>query len=144
MINKFKQLQRPIIFAGGIWTWRGLGAAYHKTLSSSRAALKMCRKNGIKHAFATIWGDDGAEVPFQSAFLGIQLWAEYQYYDEVSDVHLERMFKACTGYDMEAFLCFDCDVFDPEDCKDDVVAVSKWITSAPASSRTFACSAKTS
>jgi len=125
MIQLHKKLGREVVFAGGIWIWRGMGAAYHKTLSSSEAALKMCRKNGVKHVFATVWGDDGAEVPLREAFLGMQLWAEYQYYDTVSNDHLERMFKICTGYDMEAFLCFDCDNFDRKRCNTDVVTVSK-------------------
>lgn len=125
MINLHKQMGREVIFAGGIWTFRGMGAAYHKTMSASEAALKMCRKNGVKHVFATVWGDDGGEVPIQTAFLGMQLWAEYQYYDAVSNTHLEKMFKTCTGYDMEAFLCFDCDNFDRSRCNTDVVTVSK-------------------
>ena len=125
MIKLHQKMGREVVFAGGIWIWRGMGAAYHKTISSSKAALKKCRENGVKNVFATVWQDDGAEVPLQEAYLGMQLWAEYNYYDEVTDRHLEKMFKVCTGYDMEAFLCFNCDEFDRERCVWDVVTVSK-------------------
>ena len=120
MFERHRQLGNNILFAGGVWTWRGMGVNYKKTFNTTEPALKSCRKQGVKHVLATMWGDGGALVSVYSALLGMQLFAEYNYYDEVDMRHLGNRFKICTGYDMEAFLLlqvddFDTNVFDAED-----------------------------
>lgn len=108
-IKAHLKMQRQIIFAGGVWIWGSLAPDYRKTFSQTKAALKMCRKNNITEAFATLWGDDGAETSVFESLLGLQLFAEYNFYDEVSDEHLAKMFKICTGCDMDAFMLLGLD-----------------------------------
>ena len=61
MIGGHKKMNREIIFAGGIWTWSGPSLNYKQTFSNTIPALKVCKEQGIKNVFATMWGDDGAE-----------------------------------------------------------------------------------
>ncbi len=126
MIKTHQEMKRNVVFAGGIWTWIGLSPQYDKTFITTKLGLSSCRKNGIKDVFATMWGDDGAECSIFAALLGLQLYGEYNYFDEVSDEHLAEMFKICTGYDMDAFSVFNIDDFG-ELCKDHDAAVSKQV-----------------
>ena len=43
------------------------------------------------------------------------MYAEQCYYNEVSDEHIAKMFKVCTGYDLDAFLTLYVDDFSKED-----------------------------
>lgn len=107
MFKLHEGMGRKIVFAGGIWLWGNVAANYGRTFRATREAFKACRKHNIKDVFATVWGDDGCETSRYQALLGMQLFAEYSYYDEVSDEHLEEMFQICTGYDAYAFKQFD-------------------------------------
>lgn len=109
MIRKTKELSEKVVFAGGIWTWNGLSPSYAHTMVSTHAGLTMCYEEGVKEVFACMWGDDGSECSVYTALLGMQLYAEYCYSSQVNDDCLREMFKACTGYDMDAFLRLDLD-----------------------------------
>ena len=126
MIRTHKDMKRNVVFAGGIWTWNGLSPNYDKTYVTTKAGLSACRKHGIKDVFATMWGDDGAECSIFAALLGLQLYGEYNYFEEVTDEHLGEMFKICTGYDMDAFSVFNIDDFG-ELCPNHDSTVSKQV-----------------
>lgn len=111
MIKKHKEMGAPIVFAGGIWTWSGLTPNYDKTFATTKGALDMCRKHGVKEVFATMWGDDGSECSKFEALLGLCLYGEYNYSDEITDERMAEMFNAATGCKMEDFLLFDVDNF---------------------------------
>lgn len=104
MLNTHKQIVSDPIFAGGIWTWNGISPNYARAFRNTEAALNACRNTGIKEVFATMWGDNGAETPIQTAFPGLQLFAEYTYHKEVSQDHLEERFYYCTGCKLTDFL----------------------------------------
>ena len=125
MIKTHKQMGRDIIFAGGLTTWNRLCANNKKTMLAANAALSACRKNDVRNIFTTIWGDDGAECNIFTALPGMQLYAEYNYSDEIDSKHLARMFRICTGLDMHNFSVFDIDVFD--DCSGHDAEVSKHV-----------------
>ncbi|KZE81724.1 glycoside hydrolase [Paenibacillus elgii] len=106
LIDIHRQLgrgQNPI-FLGGIWTWNCFGTNYGLSLKTSDAALKACKKEGVKQVHAAMWGDDGMENNHFNALLGIQLYAEHAYAEEVSTEQLHQRVKFCTGIDAEAFL----------------------------------------
>lgn len=126
MIKTHQAMGRDVVFAGGIWTWNGLSPNYDKTYITTKAGLTACRKNHIKHVFATMWGDDGAECSIFTALLGMQLYSEYNYAETVNQHHLEDMFKICTGYDAEAFSVFNIDDFG-DVCKEHNATVSKQV-----------------
>lgn len=103
MLNTHKQIVPDPLFAGGIWTWNGISPNYARAFRNSEAALNACRKTGIKEVFTTMWGDNGAETPIQTALPGLQLFAEHTYHQEVSREHLEERFYYCTGYQLNDF-----------------------------------------
>lgn len=111
-----KPLKRELVFFGGIWTWMDVAINYDKTFLASRAGLGSCIKNGIRDVVATSWGDDGMECNVYSILLGMQLYAEYNYSKCPSDEQIERMFKLCTGFDMEAFQLMSLSAIDGAVC----------------------------
>lgn len=125
MFENHKKLTDKILFAGGAWTWRGMGPLFSKTFDTSFPALSACKEQGIKNVFVTIWHDDGGEVNFNTMLPGIQLFAEYNYSESVDINVLNNNFKLCTGYDAEAFYALDLDSLDVN--KRDALAVSKQI-----------------
>lgn len=127
MIDKHFDMQRKTIFVGGAWTWVGMGPGYQKTFNTTRAALDVCHEKGIDSIITTMWGDDGAEVNVLTMLGGIQLFAEYNYYETVDTEHLKRQFKLCMGHNLENFLALEIDNL--PDCADtgDLCAASREI-----------------
>lgn len=107
LLEKHKELQKPIIFAGGIWTWNGLAPNYGKSIATTNAALKACKKEAIQRIYITLWGDDGAETPFDTCLLGLQLFAEHRFSQDVSPELLAKRFSELQGESAEAFLLLD-------------------------------------
>ncbi len=54
---------RPVVFAGGAWTWRGYAPDNTFSFEATKAALSACRENGVEDVFFTSWGDGGSECP---------------------------------------------------------------------------------
>ncbi len=68
------------LFAGGVYTWNGPVPDYDKAEATTRVLMTACREAGVRQAFATMWGDDGAECsPLLGDLLGLQLFAEIAY-----------------------------------------------------------------
>lgn len=109
MIDKHLSMKRKTIFVGGAWTWYGMGPGYTKTFHTSQTALEVCREKGLDSIIVTMWGDDGAEVNFLSMLGGIQLFAEYNYYETVDMSQLKKHFKLCMGHNLENFLALEID-----------------------------------
>lgn len=109
-------LNRELIFAGGIWTWNRMVVNMEKTFETARCQLRACREKGIKTVFTTMWGSGSVNAYNIYATLpGLQMYAELCYYDEVSDEHMAKMFKTCTGYELNAFLTLYIDDFSKEE-----------------------------
>jgi len=115
-IDMHSVLGREVIYAGGIWTWNRMVANMEKTFATARAQLAACKKKGIKHVFVTIWGS-GTQNAYNiySVLPGLQMYAEQNYGDTVSDKKIAEMFKVCTGYDLDAFKTLYFDDFTPEE-----------------------------
>ncbi len=125
MIDKHFSLRRKTMFVGGAWKWLGMGAGYTKTLSTTRVALDVCHEKGLENIMVTLWSDDGAEVDVLTMLGGIQLFAEYMYYDRVDTEHLRRYFKLCMGHDLNNFLALEIDDIPNDITKDTISAVSR-------------------
>lgn len=61
MIDRHKEFNRDVMFAGGAWMWSGFAPANKFSLSVTQTALKACEAKGIDKILMTMWGDDGAE-----------------------------------------------------------------------------------
>lgn len=95
MLNKHRDLGKPISFAGGAWTWNGMAPNYGKAWVTTNAAMIACKKAGIDEFFATIWGDNGAETPTITSFPVLQLIAEHAYHGAPSEAVVAERFAAC-------------------------------------------------
>ena len=104
MFKKHRALGAPTAFAGGIWTWAGPAADYDKTLACAVPGLEAAKEAGVPLVLATAWGDNGAEANLQTALLGMQLYAEFNYGGNCDAARLARRFEVCCGADARAFL----------------------------------------
>ena len=63
-ITSHQQFNNEIVFAGGIWTWRGFAPRNSFSLKAAEAAVTACNNKGVKNVFFTMWGDDGGECSY--------------------------------------------------------------------------------
>ncbi|WP_127594026.1 beta-N-acetylhexosaminidase [Paenibacillus lautus] len=105
LIANHRPLGCNLVFAGAVWIFNTFGVNYGLSLNASNVALQVCKQEGIRKVYATMWGDDGNEGNPFAALLGLQLYAEHAYSEqEPSPAQLAERVKFCTGIDMEAFL----------------------------------------
>lgn len=107
LLTHHKELAKPIVFAGGIWTWNGIAPNYSKTIATTQAALAACKKQQISSVYATLWGDDGAETPLNTALYGLQLFAEHQFQEIVTDECVATRFHELQHESAASFLLLD-------------------------------------
>ncbi|MDR3145334.1 MAG: beta-N-acetylhexosaminidase [Treponema sp.] len=91
------------VFAGGMWNWTGFGMNWGKTYTNTNAALTACKESGCKEVFMTIWGDDTTESSVYTTLLGLQLYAEHNFCDEIDLPSFRERASCCTGMDCENF-----------------------------------------
>jgi len=94
MIAFHRKLGSEPIFAGGIWTWSHKWCALPYSFTVLQAAMSACQAEGVKEAFMTMWGDDGAEVDYLSALPGIQLFCEQVFAGKADLARAARRFEA--------------------------------------------------
>ena len=115
ILEKHKIIDRERIFAGGIWTWDRITTGLDKSFDTARSQLGVCKKHGINTVFVTIWGNGSTSYNLYSALPGLQMYAEQNYADTVSDEKLEEMFRICTGYELADFKLLSVDDFSIEE-----------------------------
>ena len=115
ILTNHKIIDREIIFAGGIWTWDRIVTSLDKSFDTARTQLSACKNHGVKTVFVTIWGNGSNSYNIYSALPGLQMYAEQNYHESVSDEHLSQMFNICTGYKLADFKLLSVDDFSKED-----------------------------
>lgn len=103
-IRRHKEFGSTPVFAGGVWVWSRWGPDYGKTFRTTNAGLAACKEEGVEQVFAALWGDDGTEINYFTALLGLQLYAEHGYARRLDLDKLKRRVKFCTGIDYDAFM----------------------------------------
>ncbi len=103
MINKHKQLSDNIVFAGGIWLWAGHLPDYKTTINTTNPALNVCKQEGIKDIYATIWGNDGCETDIIFSLPACVLYGEHAYNKAVDNDILNKRIKMVFGTELNAF-----------------------------------------
>ncbi len=106
MFKLCQAFERPVIFAGGSWTWKGFMPANQFSIDSTRVALRACRDNGVDNIFMTLWGDDGAECSRLSILPALLFTAEAARGNEDMD-DIKKKFFALTGMQWEDFMLLD-------------------------------------
>jgi hexosaminidase len=107
MIKAHLALPARTVFAGGAWKWQGFLPSLKVSIKRTKAALKVCAKNGIKDVFTTAWGDDGSECGLFSLLPAFQAQAELGFYEDISEQWLEKRLKTCTGARLSDFAMLD-------------------------------------
>ncbi|MEA4822595.1 MAG: beta-N-acetylhexosaminidase [Clostridiaceae bacterium] len=105
-IARHRKFGEPI-FAGGIWTWIGYGPHWNRTFRSTEAALNVCKREGIREVFVTIWGDNGTECLYNTNVLGLALYAEHGYSEKIDYEKLKSRFEFITGARYDDFLSLE-------------------------------------
>ncbi len=105
-IARHRKFGEPI-FAGGIWTWIGYGPHWNRTFRSTEAALNVCKREGIREVFVTIWGDNGTECLYNTNVLGLALYAEHGYSEKIDYDKLKSRFEFITGARYDDFLALE-------------------------------------
>lgn len=107
VMKKHFELTDNVYFAGGIWTWGRLAPNQSKMIASIKAGLQAAKAVGIKKIVATAWRDDSAETPFAASYLGWQVFSEYQYLNEPTEVDFEQDFRMLQNEDYQSYLLLD-------------------------------------
>lgn len=79
MIKKHQNMGRPVVFAGGGWSWDGFLPNYRFAMECSVPALDACRECGVEHVISTMWGDDGTETNMMLTLPCLAIYSEYCY-----------------------------------------------------------------
>ncbi|MNJ31852.1 Glycosyl hydrolase family 20, catalytic domain [compost metagenome] len=107
LIAKHRPLGCNLAFAGGVWVFNTFGVNYGLSLNATDSALQVCKQEGIREVYATMWGDDGMEGNPYAALLGLQFYAEHAYTEgELAWSQVSERVKFCTGIEADAFLKF--------------------------------------
>lgn len=105
LIAKHRPLGNNLIFAGAVWVFNTFGVNYGLSLPATDAALTVCKKEGIREVYATMWGDDGMESNPYIALLGLQYYAEHAYSSSTpTDKALAERVRFCTGIEADAYM----------------------------------------
>lgn len=59
MISEHARMNRPLVFAGGNWTWSGFLPQVRRTEATTLPAMRVCVRHQVDTVLATMWGDDG-------------------------------------------------------------------------------------
>ena len=104
MLKKHVELNREVIFAGGLWSWSGHFPEHNYSYLTHKESLEACRKNGVKQMMTTLWLDDNSECDIFANLFGLSFVAELCYSkDEPSKDSLKERFEATTGGSYDAF-----------------------------------------
>lgn len=103
MLEKHMALDRPVIFAGGLWSWIGHFPEHNYALETTRFSIDACRSANVKEAVMTIWLNDNAECDVFANLYGLSFMAELVYDENPSAKKLKERFEASTGASADAF-----------------------------------------
>lgn len=114
-LKAHREIADEVIFAGGSWLWNGVAPNLSKAVDASGAALRACKKLGIKNVVCTNWMDDGAETPIEACYPVMTLFAEAGYDRELTEQNLSAAFKRCfSGSYADFMLLNEFDYIDKE------------------------------
>lgn len=106
MIKKNKAFARPVIFAGGAWTWPGFMPSNKYSFEITAPAVKSCYDNGIDDIFITTWGDDGGECSRFAVLPALCYASELLNGNDNMDAARAKL-KALTGMEFDDFMLLD-------------------------------------
>ena len=104
-IEKIAAFGRPVIFAGGAWSWNGFTPDNAYSIESAEVSIKACLDNGVEDIFLTMWGDDGGECS-RFALLPTMVYTAGIYENKTID-EVKKDFYRLTGMNYDEFMILD-------------------------------------
>ena len=77
MLAEHERMGRPVVFAGGVWTWSGFLPQVDLTYATMMPALRSCARHNVRTVLATQWGDDGTETNYFLAMNQLAIFSEF-------------------------------------------------------------------
>ena len=105
MLLSSKKLSEQVWFSGGAFTWATVAPHNRYSMGRNAVAIESCKKNGIREAFFTLWGDDGGECPYFSVLPSLMHIAALA--NDMSEAEMKTNFQEITGVDFDDFLTLD-------------------------------------
>ena len=106
MMENHRQFSDKTWFAGGSWCWYGMIPFNKYTIETMLPAIDACRKNNIRNAFMTMWGDDGAECSHFSQLSSLYYIAQYAR-GERDEERIKAGFERLVGIGYDEFESID-------------------------------------
>ncbi len=106
MVRTNQAFDRPVVFAGGAWTWKGFAPDNGYSIQNTLPALRACADTGVEDVFFTVWGDDGGECSRFSVLPALLYGAEVKR-GNADMASIREKFTALTGMNMEDFFLLD-------------------------------------
>lgn len=107
MIDAHKSLSdRPVWFAGGVWSWIGFAPSNEYALKSMIPAMQSCREKGVENVFLTAWGDDGGECSRFSVLPSL-FYIKKVYDGEMDDQKIKEEFFSIVGRTFDEMSALD-------------------------------------
>lgn len=106
MIRTNQLFGKPVIFAGGAWTWKGMSPDNGFSIAATAPALRACRDCGVDQIIMTLWGDDGDECS-KFAVAPALLYAALAVNGEPDREELKMQFREIMGVDYDDWMLLD-------------------------------------
>ncbi|MBO5369855.1 MAG: family 20 glycosylhydrolase [Clostridia bacterium] len=104
MLKRHKELNREVIYAGGLWSWSGHFPEHNYSYLTHKESIEACRKHGVNQMMTTMWLNDNAECDVFANLFGLSFVMELCYSEtEPSRQTLKERFEFCTGGSYDAF-----------------------------------------
>lgn len=103
MIALHRKMGREPIFAPGAWTDYVFWTHFTHARLNTDAGMLACKRERVRRAFTTLWGDNGGSCDFMSALPALQHFAEHGFRDTVSDDDLRTGLRGSSDIDFDAF-----------------------------------------
>ncbi len=101
-----RQFERPVLFAGGAWTWKGFMPDNAFSIKNTEVAVRACRASGVNDVLMTIWGDDGAECS-KYAVLPTLLYTAEMMHGNMDMAEIQKKFCELTKMKWDDFMLLD-------------------------------------
>ncbi len=102
MLKQHKTLQRPIIYAGGLWDWSGHLPSNDRAFEATSFSVGACRANDVHQMMTTTWFID-SECDMFATLFGLSFTAALAYMKEPSEEYMRERFEAETHGSYAAF-----------------------------------------
>lgn len=103
MLATHADFNKPIGFAGGIWTWTGYAPNLQFTWDVTEAAMRSVHEYPVQDIFFTLWGDDGKDCSYFST-LPMLFAAAKMAKGNFDRKQIMEEFESNYGYGFEEFM----------------------------------------